>query len=96
MDIKHDLKHEQFAIMVGGGTDAGGYIIKIVGGKVVIEKVPGWDPLALAELSAALDVLKAATKFRTPGLREAAAQSVMAFTQKELGQHVTGNTVLVM
>ena len=84
------------SIIVGGYTDAGGYIITFEHGKVVIKRIPGWNPEQLTELGAALNILKEATKLKTPGLAEAAAASVMEFTQKQLDEHVKGNAVLVV
>lgn len=84
------------SILVGGGTDAGGYIITFEHGKIVIKKVPGWNPEQYSELGAALTILKEATKLKHPGLAEAAAASVMEFTQRQLDQHAKGGTVLVI
>jgi hypothetical protein len=84
------------SIIIGGGTDAGGLSITFENGKVVIKRIPGWNPEQLLELSAALNIIREATKLKTPGLAEAAALSVMKFTQEQLGQHVKGNAVLVV
>lgn len=83
------------SIIIVGGTDAPGIIITFENGKVVIKRVPGWNPDQFVELGAALNILREATKLKTPGLAEAAAHSVMEFTQKQLDQHVKGNAVLV-
>jgi|SwirhisoilCB1_FD_contig_31_18525054_length_478_multi_4_in_0_out_0_1 hypothetical protein len=84
------------SIIVGGGTDAGGYIITFENGKIVIKKIPGWNPEAFAELGAALSIIRDATRLKTPGLAEAAMHSVMEFTQKQLDQHAKGGAVVVI
>jgi hypothetical protein len=83
-------------IIIGGGTDAGGWQITFENGKVVIKRIPGWNPEQLAELTAALSIIREATKLKTPGLAEAAAASVMEFTQKQLDQNVKGGAVLIV
>lgn len=84
------------SIIIGGGTDAPGFIITFENGKVVIKRIPGWNPEQFSELGAALNILRQATKLKTPGLAEAAAHSVMEFTQKQLNEHVKGSAVLVL
>jgi hypothetical protein len=84
------------AIVIGGYTDAGGYIITFEGGHIVIKRIPGWNPEQFAELGAALNIIRESTKLKTPGLAEAAAHSVWDFTQKQLDQHVKGDAVLVV
>jgi RimJ/RimL family protein N-acetyltransferase len=83
------------SIIIGGGTDAGGWIITFEHGKVVIKRIPGWNPEQFAELGAALNIIREATKLKTPGLAEAAALSVMKYAQDQLGQHVKGNAVFI-
>jgi hypothetical protein len=84
------------SIVIGGYTDAGGYIITFEHGHIVIKPIPGWNPELFAELGAALNILREATKLKTPGLAEAAARSVWDFTQKQLDEHVKGDAVLVI
>lgn len=84
------------AIYVLAGSDAPGVIITFEHGKVVIKRVPGWNPEALSELGAALSIVREATKLKTPGLAEAAAQSVMEFAQKQLDQHVKGGGAVLI
>ena len=84
------------SIIIGGGTDGPGIIITFENGKVVFKRVPGWNPEQLSELGAAINILREASKLKTPGLAEAAAASVMEFTQKQLADHVKGSTVLVL
>jgi len=83
-------------IIIIGGSDAGGYIITFEHGRIVFKRIPGWNPEQLVELSAALNIIREATKLKTPGLAEAAAGSVMEFAQKQLGEHVKGGAVLVL
>jgi hypothetical protein len=76
------------------GSDAGGWYI---GSDGKIHRVPGWNPEAMTELSRALNVLREAGQFKTPGLAEATIKSVLEFTQKELNTHVKdGGAVVVM
>jgi hypothetical protein len=84
------------SIIVGGLTDAGGIIITFENGKVIIKRIPGWNPEQFSELNAALTIIREATKLKAPGLAEAAVLSVMKFTQDQLGEHVKGNAVLVV
>ena len=84
------------AIVIGGGTDAPGIIITFENGRIVIKHVPGWNPEQFRELGAALNIIREATKLKTPELAEAAAKSVWDFTQKQLDQHVKGDAVLVV
>jgi hypothetical protein len=83
-------------IYIGGGTDGGGFTISFENGKLVIKRVPDWNPEQFRELGAAVNILREATKLKTPGLAEAAAQSVMEFTQKQLDHHMKGGAVLVI
>ena len=83
-------------IIIGGATDAPGWQITFENGKVVIKRIPGWNPEQLSELTAALNIIREATKLKTPGLAEAAAASVMEFTEKQLSQHVQGGAVLIV
>ena len=54
------------------------------------------SPEQLTELGAALNILREATKLKTPELADAAAKSVWDFAQKQLDEHVKGDAVLVM
>jgi len=84
------------AIVIGGFSDAGGYIITIEGGKLVIKPYPGWGTEQFAEVGAALNIIREATRLKAPNLSEAAVKSVWDFTQKQLDQHLQGNSVLVI
>jgi hypothetical protein len=87
---------EKSFTVVTGNTDGGGYQITFVNGKVVVKKIPPWNPDAVAELNAAIQVMKAAGRFKTPELTEAAASSIARIAQNELGAQAAGNTVLAM
>jgi hypothetical protein len=50
--------------------------------------VGGWAVEQLAEVSSALNIMREATRLKTPGLAEAAAKSVSDFVTKQLGQHL--------
>jgi hypothetical protein len=79
-------------IFAGGGTDAGGLIWTGHGFK----RVPGWNPEAIAELVAAISVIRDSKNLKTPGLAEATTKSVAEFVQKELGTHFKEGGVLVI
>jgi hypothetical protein len=75
-----------YRIIIGHiGSDAGYWYI---GSDGKLHHVPGWDPEGIAELAAAVNIMREATRLKTPGLAEAAIKSVMEFTQKELGTHL--------
>ena len=75
-----------YRIVIGRvGSDAGYWYI---GADGKLHHVPGWNPEALAELSAAVNIIREATRLKTPGLAEAAIKSVMDFTQRELQAHL--------
>jgi hypothetical protein len=84
------------SIIIGGATDAPGIIITFENGHVVIKHTPGWQATQFAELGAAVNILREASKLKTPGLSEAAAGSVWEFVQKQLDEHVKGDAVLVI
>jgi hypothetical protein len=91
---KQELKMR--SIVIGGYTDAGGLVLTFENGHLVIKRIPGWNLEQFTELGAALNILREATKLKTPGLAEASAKSVWDFTQKQLDQHVKGDAVLVI
>ena len=91
-------------IMVHQGTDAGGYIIKPDGkGGVIIQKIPGWNPDALRNLKAALNVVSASVALHAdrsgPELLNASAkvagEHLGAFLE-HAGEGVGAGTVIVM
>lgn len=47
--------------------------------------VGGWGPEQLAEVSSALNIIRESTRFKTPGLAEAATRTVTELVQKQLG-----------
>ena len=83
--------------IVGGGTDAGGIVITVGSdGKIVIKRIPGWNPEALLDVSRALQVIGKAASIKEKGLAEAVIASVMPMLQKQLGEHAKeGGVVLV-
>jgi hypothetical protein len=50
----------------------------------------------MAEVSASLNIIREATRLRTPGLAQAAIKSVIGFAEKELGQQFKEGGVIVM
>ena len=76
------------------GSDAGYWII---GSDGTIRHVGGWGPEALTEVSAALNIVREATRLKSPGLAQAAIKSVIGFAEKQLGQHIKeGGGVVVL
>ena len=74
-------------------TDGGGWYI---GADGKIHPVPGWEARATLELSRAITVLGIAAQLKTPGLADTTIRGLMAFTQKEIAQHVPQGGVLVV
>jgi hypothetical protein len=58
--------------------------------------VGGWAVEQLAEVASALNIMREATRLKTPGLAQAAAQSVSDFVNKQLGQHIQGSGGVVI
>jgi hypothetical protein len=83
-------------IVIGNiGSDAGYWVWDGNGW----HHVGGWGVDQLAEVSAALNIMRQATQLKTPGLAEAATKTVAEFVQKQLGAHIKGagaGTVIVM
>ena len=75
------------------GSDAGGWYI---GSDGKIHRVPGWNPEAMSELTHAVNILREAGQLKTPGLAESVIQSVLGFTERELGEQLKGGGVLVV
>jgi hypothetical protein len=48
----------------GVGTDAGGWVLKVVNGKVVVVPVPGWNPQVLEEVTTAVNILAASANIK--------------------------------
>lgn len=81
-------------IIVGQiGSDAGYWVI---GPDGKWHHVGGWNPEAIAELSHAVDIMRAAVRLKTPGVADAAVKSVAGLVQKELGAHMKEGGVLVL
>ncbi|MCC6537802.1 MAG: hypothetical protein IT162_09650 [Bryobacterales bacterium] len=82
-------------IFIGGGTDAGGWYI---GPDGKIHRIPGWNPEAMADLSAALTVLKVGSRIKAKGVADRAIKSVLALAQKELGEYAgkEGGAIVVL
>ena len=78
-------------VIIGGGSDAGGWIWD---GKK-FKKVPGWNPEAIVELGNALTIVQAAAHLKTPGLAEAATRGLADFMEKELAPYTKDGGVVV-
>ncbi|HKS95278.1 MAG TPA: hypothetical protein VJV74_03995 [Terriglobia bacterium] len=59
--------------------------------------VGGWGVEQLAEVTAALNIMRESTRFKTPGMAAAATKTVAEFAQKQLGAHLKeGGSVVVI
>lgn len=56
----------------------------------------GWGVEQLAEVSAALTIMREAPRLKAPGLADAAAKVVGEFVTKELGAHVKGGGAVIL
>jgi hypothetical protein len=74
----------KFIVIGHIGSDAGYWVFD----GHVWRHVGGWQIEQLAEVSSALNIMREATRLKTPGLAEAAAKSVSDFVTKQLGQHL--------
>ena len=75
------------------GSDAGYWVI---GPDGKLHHVGGWNPEVMVEVSASLNIIREATRLRTPGLAQAAIKSVIGFAEKELGHQFKEGGVIVM
>jgi hypothetical protein len=72
-------------VIIGSiGSDAGYWYLDGTG----LHHVGGWGVDQLVEFRAAIDVIGAATRFKTPGMADAAIKSVQAFAEKQIAQHL--------
>jgi hypothetical protein len=80
-------------IVIGNiGSDAGYWVWDGNGWK----HVGGWGIDRLQEVSAALNIMREASRLKTPGLADAAAKVVSDFVSRELqGQIKEGGTVIL-
>ena len=95
-DQRQAAEEQPMHIIIGHiGSDAGYTVIDNTG----IHHVGGWGTGALAEFSAAVNILSQATKLKAPGLADAAVKSVQSYVETQLAQHVPGSgkdTVVVV
>jgi hypothetical protein len=82
-----------FIVIGNRGSDAGYWVWDGHGWK----HVGGWGIEQLAEVSAALNIMRESTRLKTPGLADAATKVVAEFTQKALGEHIkqSGGVVII-
>jgi hypothetical protein len=72
-------------------TDAGGITISIVNGKVVIKRVPPWNPEILAEIQGAIAAFAHASKLKDQGMAQkfqAFAEGVLQARSKEIQEYI--------
>ncbi len=78
-------------LFMGAGTDAGGIVIRFVGGKVKIEKVPGWEARVRSEILAAVNIIQQAATIQDVRVREQFeqfAEGVIQGRSSELQQYM--------
>lgn len=83
----------KFIVIGNIGSDAGYWVLDANG----LHHVGGWGSDQLVELTAALNIMREATRLKTPGLAEAAVKAVAGFAEKQLGAHIKegGATVII-
>jgi hypothetical protein len=75
------------------GTDAGGWYIDANG---KIHRIPGWNPEQMADLSHALQGLRALSQIKTAGIAERSYAAVRDLVAKQVGEHLKEGDVLVL
>jgi hypothetical protein len=76
---------------LGGGTDGPTIVLTVVDGKVVIKRVPGWNPEVLAEVTAAVSTFEEAGKIKSKAARtrfEAVAHEVLQARVGEIQEYM--------
>jgi hypothetical protein len=73
-----------FIIIGNVGSDAGYWVLDGSG----LHHVGGWGTDRLAEVRAAVHMLREATQLKTPGLADAATKGLSDFVQRQLADHV--------
>jgi hypothetical protein len=82
----------RFIVIGNIGSDAGYWVWDGNG----FHHVGGWGVDQLVEVSAALNIMREATRLKTPGLADAAAKTVAEFAQKQLASHVKEGSGVVI
>jgi hypothetical protein len=82
----------RFIVLGSIGSDAGYWIYE----NGQWQHVGGWGTDRLAEVAAAIAIIRESTNFKTPGLAEAATRAVAEFAEKELGGLAKGGGVVVI
>jgi len=101
MSTKPAPLQERAIIIIGGGTDAPGYKLVPDGhGGYKVVPVPGWNPEAMLELSAALSILQQASRLKQPDASKGVMAAVSKIAQSGLthlaGDQAGGTTIVVM
>ena len=101
MSSKPAALQERSIIIIGGGTDAPGFKLVPDGhGGYKVVPVPGWNPEAMAELSAAFSILQQASRLKQPDASKGAMAAVSKLVndglQHVVGDQAAGATVVIM
>jgi hypothetical protein len=83
----------RFIVIGNIGSDAGYWVWDGHG----FHHVGGWGIDQLVEVGAALNIIREATRLKTPGLADAAAKTVAEFAEKQLSAHIKegGGVVII-
>ena len=72
-------------IFVMRGSDGGGFYI---GSDGKIHPVPGWEAGRMAEVQIAINLLREASRLKTPGLATSLSEGLGRFVHNELSGHL--------
>ena len=75
------------------GTDAGGWYI---GSDGKIHRVPGWNPDAMSEIAAALNIVRYSNLVKSAHFNQQIMKDAVGFAQKQLGEHVKDGGIVVV
>lgn len=91
--MERNIERETRFIVIGNqGSDAGYWVFE--NGRWVHHG--GWAIEELVELTAAINIMREATRFKTPGLAEEATRRVAEFAEKQLAQHLPQGGVVII
>ena len=80
-------------MIIGGGTDGGGWYI---GPDGKIHKIPGWNPDGFRDFQAAVGVIREAAQIKSTAISEQVIKSAFGFAQRELSAHFKEGTVVAV
>ena len=75
------------------GSDAGGWYI---GADGKIHRVPGWNPEAMNEVAAALNIVRYSNLVKNSHFSSQIMKEALNFAQGQLGEHIKDGGVVVV